>query len=230
MSSCPSTLIVKLCPSSTISLICVEVNIFIPFFSSSFLSTAEDSLSTPGTILSIISTTVTSLPNDKNTCPSSIPTTPPPITASDLGICCKSKISSLVSTLLLSIPGILIFPTFDPPAKIILSALKTVSPFTTTSLSLLIFPTPLNILISLLFRSPLTPFVNVLTISFFNCTTFGMSIVYFSLSKIIPLLLAISIPSRISAFLRNVFVGIHPLFRQVPPNSFFSTTATFAPS
>ena len=87
MSSFPSTLIVNVSPLSTISLIAVEVKIFIPFFSNSFLNVSEDSLSTPGIILSIISTTVTSEPNELNTCPNSIPTTPPPITANDLGIC-----------------------------------------------------------------------------------------------------------------------------------------------
>ena len=146
ISSLPSTLIVNVSPLSTISLIAVEVKIFIPFFSNSFLNVSEDSLSTPGIILSIISTTVTSEPNELNTCPNSIPTTPPPITANDLGICWISKISSLVITFGLSIPGILILPTFEPPAKMILSVLNTVSPLsfvTTTSLSTFIFPIPL---------------------------------------------------------------------------------------
>ena len=51
-----------------------------------------------------------------------------------------------------------------------------------------------------------------------------------SFSKIIPLFPAISIPSIISAFFKNVFVGIHPLFKQVPPKWTFSTIATFPPN
>ena len=34
----------------------------------------------------------------------------------------------------------------------------------------------------------------------------------------------------ISALCKNVFVGIHPRFKHVPPNSRFSTNATFPPN
>ena len=64
-SSLSSNFILSLSPSSIISLIFEDVSIFIPFFSNAFLNVSEASLSTPGTILSIISITVTSLPKDR---------------------------------------------------------------------------------------------------------------------------------------------------------------------
>jgi len=81
----------------------------------------------------------------------------------------------------------------------------------------------------LLFNKNSTPAVSFLTIEFLNFNAFATSTVTLSFSKMIPLLLDALILSISSTFCKYVFVGIQPLFKQVPPNLLFSAIATFAP-
>ena len=131
---------------STISSNLVDVRTLIPCFLNCFSKATEASLSIAAIKRSAISTIVTLEPKVANACPNSEPITPPPITAKRDGTSLISKNSSLVRTLSLSIPGILILLTLDPPAKITLSASIVVLSSTTTFLSAVNCPTPLNTL------------------------------------------------------------------------------------
>ena len=143
ISSFPSTLIRSLPFSSMISSNLVSVRIVMPLRSKMRRRFLETSASIAGTMRSIISITVTFEPNVMKACPSSIPTTPPPIITRFSGTSFISKISSLVITRDDSIPGTLILLTFEPPAKIIFFVSSSSLPFTRTFLSLVMVPIPL---------------------------------------------------------------------------------------
>ena len=129
--------------SSTISSNLVSVKMVMPLRSRMSRRFLETSASIAGTIRFIISTTVTLLPKVMKACPSSIPTTPPPMITKLSGTSFISRISSLVITSDDSMPGTLILLTFDPPAKIIFLVSRSSAPFTKTFLSLVMVPIPL---------------------------------------------------------------------------------------
>ena len=131
---------------STISNSLVDVRTSIPCFLNCFSKATDASLSMLAIRRSAISTIVTLEPNVENACPNSEPITPPPITAKRDGTSVISKNSSLVRTLSLSIPGMLILLTLEPPAKITLSASIVSFSSTTIFLSAVRLPTPLNTL------------------------------------------------------------------------------------
>ena len=160
------------------------------------------------------------------------PITPPPTTIRLLGNSVNSNAPVLVNTCSSSISKIGIFAGSEPVAMMIFraSTSSTVPSVFVTSIlpGCMILPLPLIDLILLPLNNVPTPLTSFRTTSSFWDITLAKSI-FASLTSIPNSAAFLTIEANFAEEY-NVFVGMQPRFRHVPPNSPFSITQTLPPN